>query len=386
MKRLTAILFCLVLFGFGIWFWILPDKILSREENRPLQSLPSLTASRLAAGKFSSEFSSYYADQFPLRDAFVGVKAISELAMGKGENNGILLGEDGQLARRKFQLAPSYGALLSATDCYDPVSLSRKTEAIARLTETSKVPFAVLLPGRALDVAASAFSYPDSGSRELLAQLQRELAGVSYGDLTERLKIAYDRGEEVYYKIDHHWTTLGAYYAYCQVMLSFDRADEILPLSSFERVTVSDSFYGTLYSASGMKFVKPDRVELFLTGHEDEYSVIADGRELAGFYNFDALEGKDHYAIFLDGTHDVVEIKRKDGEERPLLLVAKDSFANSMAPFLAAHFDLILLNISSTRHDFTDLSAEVERYGADDLLLVYSVENLLTSDKLLSLV
>ena len=79
MKRLTAILFCLVLFGFGIWFWILPDKALSKEENRPLQALPKLSFSRLTSGKFSSELSTYYADQFPRRDSFVGVKALDRL-------------------------------------------------------------------------------------------------------------------------------------------------------------------------------------------------------------------------------------------------------------------------------------------------------------------
>ena len=382
MKRLTAILFCLVLFGFGIWFWFLPDKTISREENRPLQSLPKLTLSRLASGKFSSELSTYYADQFPLRDSFVGAKALAEIALGKGENNGILLGESGQLARRLLRLAPSYGDLSSATDAYDPETLSQKTAAIANLAKGIGIPTAVLLPARALDVASSAFSYPKEGSEKLLAQLQRELAGVRYGDLNERLKLAYDRGEEVWYKTDHHWTTLGAYYAYRQVMISFGLEEEILPLSSFERSTVSESFYGTLYSASGMKFVDPDRVELFLSGREDDYLVIADGKELLGLYTLDALFGKDHYSIFLDGTHDCVTVTRKDGEARPILLVFKDSFANSLAPFLAEHFDLVLLNLSSARIDFDDPAALVEQYGASRLLLVWSVENLLTSDKL----
>ena len=126
-------------------------------------------------------------------------------------------------------------------------------------------------------------------------------------------------------------------------------------------------------------------MELFLSGHEDEYRVIADGKELSGLYSFDALSKKDHYSIFLDGTHDSVTITRKDGEERPVLLILKDSFANSLAPFLAEHFDLVLLNLSSQRLDFDDPLSPVEQYGASRLLLVWSVENLLTSDKFPSL-
>ena len=382
MKRLTAILFCLLLFGFGIWFWILPDKGISREENRPLQTLPPVTFSRIASGEFSAALSSYYADQFPLRDAFVGVKALSELALGKGENNGILLGKGGQLARRRFSLASAFGDFSSATDACDLSVLSRKAEAISALAKRSTVPTAILLPGRAIDVAASAFSYPEGGSHALLGTLADALADAPYLDLTDELKAAYDKGEPVWYKTDHHWTTLGAFYAYRKVLASFGMEDEALPLSAFSRVGVSENFYGTLYSASGMKFIAPDRVELFLCGREEDYLVRADGKELPGFYSLNALDGKDHYALFLGGTHDRVEITRRDGEKRPLLLVVKDSFANSLAPFLALHFDLVLLNLSSPRLDFSDLNALTEEYGASHLLLVWSVENLLTSDRL----
>ena len=101
---------------------------------------------------------------------------------------------------------------------------------------------------------------------------------------------------------------------------------------------------------------------------------------MSGFYSDSYLEKKDQYSFFLDGTHDVVTIK-KEGEARPTLLILKDSFANSMAPFLAQHFDLVLLNLSS-RKDFTNITALAEEYGADRALIVYTVENVVTADKL----
>jgi hypothetical protein len=64
------------------------------------------------------------------------------------------------------------------------------------------------------------------------------------------------------------------------------------------------------------------------------------------------------------------------------LLLLKDSFANALAPFLAQHFDLVLLNLSSTRTDFTDLSKYAAEYGADRILLVYTVENVVCTDRL----
>ena len=122
-------------------------------------------------------------------------------------------------------------------------------------------------------------------------------------------------------------------------------------------------------------------MEVWYRGNESDFTVTADGRELGGFYAFSRLESGDSYAIFLDGTHDVVTV-RKQGEARPCLLVIRDSFASSLAPFLAQHYDLVLLNLSSTRSDFTDVSALATEYDADAVLLVYTLENLLTADKL----
>lgn len=388
MKRrslMVAGLFCAFLALFGLWFWILPDREVSYEENRPLQGLPELRVSSLLSGKLSGELSTYYADQFPLRDALVGLKAALELSLGKGENDGILLGKGGQLARRLFSLSPASGAFAVATDVYDKDLLLRKTKVISDFCKACEIPVTILIPPRALDVAASAFSYPEEESLALAEQLQTELSGVEYLELTEPLRAAYERGEAVWFKTDHHWTAFGAYMAYLEVMRSFGMEDEAFSIDSFERKTVSTSFFGTLASASGIKGIEPDSVELFLFGEEDSFSVFADGKELPGLYSFDALSGKDHYSIFLGGTHDVVTIRKKSGEERPLLLLAKDSFANSLAPFLALHFDLVLVNLSSTRSDFTDLSGLVKAYRPEKLLVVYSFENLLTSDRILTL-
>ena len=165
-------------------------------------------------------------------------------------------------------------------------------------------------------------------------------------------------------------------------MRSFGMGGSILPQSYFQKELVEESFYGTNWSAGGMKFVSPDRLELWRGEDEELYTVIADGKRLDGFYQLDYLTKKDKYSVFLDGTHDVVSIRRSDGSERPVLLMLKDSFGNSIAPFLARHFDLVLLNLSSARNDFTNVSSLAEEYEAERVLLVYTLENVITADKL----
>jgi hypothetical protein len=65
------------------------------------------------------------------------------------------------------------------------------------------------------------------------------------------------------------------------------------------------------------------------------------------------------------------------GESRPRLLLARDSFANSMVPFLARHFDICMVNLSG---GVTNLSELANEYGCGRVLVVCNRENLITSD------
>ena len=240
-----------------------------------------------------------------------------------------------------------------------------------------------MLTGRTLDITASSFSYANESGELLRATLQEHLdSSVQSIDTVPLMIEKTCLGEIVYYRTDHHWTTLGAYYAYTETMRSFGMENEILPPTAFEKTVVSDAFYGTAWSKSGMKFVSPDTLEIWFRGNEKDFEVIADGTPLDGLYSEEYLGKKDKYSVFLDGTHDVVTVTKRDGEPRPTLLLLKDSFANSLAPFLAQHFDLVLLNLSSTRSDFTNVTSLADHYNADRVLLVYTLENVIGATKL----
>ncbi len=369
---------------FAISFWVLPDHRFSDVENRGLQTLPHASSDALVSGVLSEQVNLYFADQFPMRDRFVSLKSTLEMLLGKGENNGILAGEGGQLAKRLFLVMRKNGGSIDATDLFDPAHIDGATEGINRAATRLQVPFSVLLTGRTIDVAASAFSYPTQESDALAARLREKIEPtVSYLDMIPSYRQRYELGEYVYYRTDHHWTTLGAYYAYAEVMRSFDMEGEILPQTAFARTVVSSDFYGTFASASGIRTAVADEVEIWYRGNESSFTVTADGAVLAGgFYTLSHLEGRDHYSVFLDGTHDVVTVQKNGEESRPVLLIAKDSFANALAPFLAQHFDLVMLNLSSTRRDFTNLTEQAAHYGADAVLVVYTLGNVINTDRM----
>ncbi len=385
-------LFLTLIFGFGIAFWVVPDADFSPEENRTLQTFPALSAEDWLDGKVSSRLINYYSDQFPLRDMWLSLHAAVELGAGRGESNGVLLGKNQQLAVRRFDAYISLTERMEDTDCYDPTHVQKGLDAVIALDKTlseAGIPLCVLLAPRTIDVTIGDFAYPATLPDRLDAAIRTAFgeAGVNSVELLDTFREMHESGEYVYFRTDHHWTTKGAYTAYAAVMESWGMGGAILPADLFTVRTVPD-FYGTTYSRSGMLFVLPDTLEIWEASDSrfsDSRYTVVDERGVtvieSGFISEKYLSEKDKYGAFLDGTHSVLHITDKEaaarGETRPRLLLARDSFANSMVPFLARHFDICMVNLSGGKTNLSELAAE---YNCDRVLIVCNRENLITAD------
>ncbi len=388
-------LFLAIILGFGAAFWILPDASRSENENRPLQTLPPITLSSLLDGSLSGALTDYFSDQFPLRTGFVGLHGIGEIAQLRGESNGVLYGKNGQLAVRRFDAYISRTERAADTDYYSESHVQNSLKNVAHVRDSlaaNGVPLTILLAPRTVDVAVSAFDYPSDLSDSLDRTVTDALDGaqVEQINLLDTFRQAYDAGEYVYYRTDHHWTTKGAYTAYAATLTAWGMADEIIPADAFDVRTVTD-FYGTTYSRAGLYFIAPDELEIWSAkdGSDDRFAVKnGDGTPITerGFIVESYLGEKDKYSAFLGEARSILTVTdtvaSENGEARPRLLIAKDSFANTMTPFLARHFDLVMVNITGDKTDLTALAAE---YGCERVLIVCNRENLITSDCLLRL-
>lgn len=375
---ITIVLFLAILFGLSAAFVLLPDKSYSENENRNLQTFPAFSFDSLLDGSFSSDINVYFADQFPLRDTFVSLKAISELALLKGENDGVLIGENDTLAVRTFSMYKDRLTRTEGLDMYYADTVQKQLNILNNFASSCTVPVSAVIPPRVVDVAADAFNYPTDISLSLLGELNSVSTDVLV-PVADVLKEKYSSGEYVYYRTDHHWTTLGAYYAYCEIMRSFGMEEDIIPADEFTVDTVSDEFYGTTWSKGGFRFIQPDTMEFWLLGNESEFTTSIGDRTFEGFYDRDYLGKKDKYSAFISGTNDITFVTRNTEEERPVLLMPKDSFANSLVPFLAQHFDLVLVNMANR---MTDISSYIETYSADRVLIVWNLENLVSNGNL----
>ena len=330
-----TVLFFAFIYVFALLFWILPDKDISAEENRALASAPKFTTEALADGTYTSEFATYMADQFPARNFFVGLKAFSEKVLLKGENNGVIFARDGYLVKR--------------FDNVDEDVLNKNISDISAFAKAAKeggIDVTVAVAGREVDVAASILpvSYGTDSSDKTWSVIDSAFAdnGTEYVDLKTPLKEHFDAGEYVYYKTDHHWTSLGAYYAYG--ILSEKMGDDAEELGSFNRETVTASFYGTIWSSAGAKWIDPDSIEFFRYDGDEDLVTDRGDETFDGLYKTSFLEEKDKYSAFLGGNAARIDVTSKSGE-REKLLVIKDSFFHSLAPFFAKDYDLVIIDM-----------------------------------------
>ncbi|MCI8387829.1 MAG: hypothetical protein HFE63_05120 [Clostridiales bacterium] len=370
-----------VIYGFSAATLFTPDNDFSEDENRYLQLKPKFSLEALVDGSFTSEIADYYSDQIPLRNIFVGTKAISEIALFKQENDDVLLGSDGHIIAKN-----DYPNLSEADK--NVKAINRFLSAMETSSDSAFVgiDFKVAIAGRSQDVLEKYMPslYPASERTEQIFDYVYDRLEAPHIELLEPLKSRADSGEYVYYRTDHHWTTLGAYYAYVEIMKSY--GIEPYPIDYFTRETASEEFYGTTWSKAGMKWIAPDTIEFFRWDGDDDMvtEIVDNGKTLDGMYDRSYLDVKDKYSSFIGGNNGYVKIYPADGSplrsvEREKLILIKDSFGHSLAPFLAAHFDLEILDLRYYKLPVIDF---VRESGADRVLILYNMDGLVSSNSL----
>lgn len=364
-----VILFAALILTMSVLFWAIPDRTFSETENKDLTQIPSFTWDALLDGSYTSRIADYMADQFPFRDFFIRVKATAEMALGKMGNNGVILGEGGTLIPR------------NETIHWD--NLTKNLSAIAAFTgwcEDHGIPTTTAVAGRSMDVLHHTLPdfYGAAYSDALWGTLFQDFSEIDLKilplktPLHERAKA----GEYVYYRTDHHWTTLGAYYG-SEIILA-EMGEEIAPIESYTREVVSDAFFGTTWSTAGMSWIAPDTMEYFRFAGDTDFTttIVDDGTSFAGFYDRSYLARKDKYSSFIGGNNALVTVRKNGDADRPTLLLVKDSFAHSAVPFLAQHYDLVIVDI---RYYKKSTAALVDEYGADRVLVLYNIDSLTAS-------
>lgn len=375
--KITGILlFCAVLAGCAVISYIMPQKEYSVIENRSLEAKPEWTLDDFLTGDYQEHYETYLNDQMFLRDSWVSLAAAMERLAGKKEVNGVYIGKDGYLLE-KYSSSDFEDAQIEKNISILSSFLNDTAESYGKEHVTC-----LMIPDKAdampkkLPTHASASIEKD---RFVIAEL---------GNRLQEPDILLDAGpvlrahqnEYIYYRTDHHWTTLGAYYAYCA--WADQTGHSAGQLEDYDRETIFTDFYGTTYNKAHIK-VPMDSVELFHSEIESGIQVNEDDGEVVSssfYFPETAAEGFNRYNVFLSKNTAKIQISTKTKTNRSLLLV-KDSFANCFVPFLAGDYDEILMvDCRYEKENVRDLLAEHEEIT--DVLVMYSTKKFMQDTNL----
>ena len=357
-SRFLTAFFCLFLGGLLVWHLVLPDRDRSETENRTLAQWPELSWSAIKDGSYMEGVEDYIADQFPLRDEWTGLKARAEQLIGKKEFNGVYLCGD---------------KLIQKVETPDAELVEKNLDYLSRLEGNTDIPvYLGLIPSAAEtwsdQLPAGAQSWDQAAFLQEVAEL-----GIPMVDFSGALSAHAD--EDIFYRTDHHWTTLGAYYGYTAVMEALGR--EPLPQDAFTPETASEDFNGTLYSISGIHWLTPDTMEYWVK--DDGFSVTSwrtGAPEAAELYDRSYLEQKDKYSSFLGGNQPLCVIRNEAATAEGKILLVRDSYADALAPFLASSFSEV--HLLDLRYYRMSPAQYAQENGIDSIVVLYSVPNFVT--------
>ena len=373
-KRSASIFRYPVLLAFSLFFvglfaldLITPDRAYSELENTTLSQRPSLSSfSADGLNKFFTAYTKYVKDQVAGRDNWVALQSTVETkVMQKEQSGGILLGKEHMMFPR------TYGLVSSETR-----TLPKNTAALEALCRRYPGLVNVML------VPAASAVYPENvpagaplldEDRYLDALSEAvQTAGGRFVDVRQTL--ADHKGEYIYYRTDHHWTSTGAYYAYQQLCTALG----LTPFDpSAHTARTAEGFYGTHYSKARTSDAEPDTITYYdLPNALTIYTVTAPGQpaegETTGLYDTDKLSVYDKYAMFLHGNNGLSRIKG-DGTGRSRILVIKDSYANCFVPYLTANYaDIDVVDFRNYNYGLDQLIAD---NGYDQILVLYSFDS-----------
>ncbi len=304
---------------------------------------------------------SAFADQFFARDYWISAKLRIDQLLGQKESNGVYLCQDNYLI--EIPEAPDQAVLGRTLTAMKNFAVQHDD---LRMT-------AMIVPNASLRHARlPAKNAPAHNQQEDLFAVNQTLSPcMQYADVTQALKAHVKDG--VFYRTDHHWTSLGAYCA-------FDASAELLgiemPITNYRVHVLTNSFEGTLASKSG-KHTAEDTITAYEPlGTDVSYYVLYDStQEKAGSVFVDsALDTKDKYTVFFGGNHPLVTIKTTANNGK-ILLIFKDSYANSFVPFLIPYYQQIVM--IDPRYYYDDVEQLMTQRGVTDVLFLYNLSTFL---------
>ena len=361
---ITVIGFCAFLGIMSALFFLLPKEEMSETEKRVLETAPEYSWERLSSGQLGEDVESYMADHVPGRDFFVGVHNYTELLTGRQVTKDIYVAEGDRLVERPMVL-----------DENTREQIGKNMTCVNHLANQVDAPVdLVIVPSAGWAVREEIKGLSDKYTDPEIIQQIYALAGqnVEIRDIVAQFD-AYENPGDLYYRTDHHWTSLGAYEGYKSYMNHLG-----LPYRERSQFTVKtvDGFKGTTHSRAALWLVEGEPLEMWTGSQNMTVTFHQNGQTYRSVFFENRLEELDKYTVFLDGNHARVTIENLDAPIDETLLVIRDSYSNCLGPFLAETYKkVVLVDLRYFADSVADFCVTED---VDRVLVLYSLYNFTT--------
>jgi hypothetical protein len=356
------IIMVILILGISFINFAKKDTEFSEMENRFLAQKPDLTFENVLDTSFGTQYETYVNEQFPFRNQWIGGKAIAETLLGKQENNDIIKGKNGYLFNKQLNVDKQ---------------LKKNVNAIKDFGKNTNTKLYVSIVPNSYDILKD---YLPKGTPNIDQEALIEECYKTLNQEDSIINIKLDtilkehKNEYIYYRTDHHWTTLGAYYGYLQ----FCKEQGLTPVD-INTLTADyiENFYGTYNSKYKGVGMKPDTITYY---HMPIEKVVIGNEEKSGLYDLEKTKIRDKYAMFLHGNNPISIIYSKENEQNQgkKLLLLKDSYANSMIPYLTYNYQEIY--VVDLRYYNDSIGKLIDDNGIQTTFILYNFDTIMTDN------
>ncbi|MBR6503155.1 MAG: hypothetical protein IKT42_06915 [Clostridia bacterium] len=344
----------------------------SEVEKRELEKFPKFSWDALASGEYFDGVNLWFADTFPMRDDFVSFNAnitnyfgINDIQVHGDELKSDDIPDievlDEPINQEEYlppvvdqteppkPIVENFGAIFVLDDTayeqyhFNEVAANTYCAAVDRaasiLAGKAKV-YNMVIP-TSIDI-----TMPQEERKNVNSTDQKKAIDYIYGRMSANVNkidvystLMAHKNEYIYFRTDHHWTSLGAYYAYSDLMSAVGKT--AAPLSAFNEYKY-DGFLGSFFTTTQSPGLKENadyvlayepkqlqKIHYFTKDGESNLSIVSNGEKLSA---------ANKYLTFICGDKPYGIMTNPEITDGSSCLVIKESYGNAMVSYLTQNY------------------------------------------------
>lgn len=346
-NKIIALVFIILLILSFVIFILPPDTKSFEKENRSITELPAISFESVVSGEFASNFEGYVNDRISFRSQIMNISKKIEENKGIAPPQGKVVYTNKDIGTETVKKACLLIANNKIMEVFQKEESQKYSDAINKISENIDENiniYSMVVPTQ-LEFEEKIYKNIQSSQKKAIDEI--------YSKLNPRIKkvdvyssLEEHKDEYIYFKSDHHWTMLGAYYGYCAFMK--EKGETAASLSDFEKNEIN-GFLGHLYEQVNDENIKnnPDTIEWYDTQKDADLTLTMketkDNGEERTYTSLMFDKTKSNYNFFFSADHAYMHIENKKIQNNKTLLVIKDSYANIFLPWCVNNYENIIV-------------------------------------------